>query len=132
MTEQDKPSRGEQLQQHQKEQKAKRNRWMLSMLAGGLTIIFGIGLLLHNLLFSEFNRIFFAICSILGEGMMIAGGVLMPDKSTHKDKRNPITEKVNARRTGRYKFPESIPLPALLAILGVLFVVSGIVTLIRG
>ena len=129
MTEQDNPSRGEQLQQQQKEQKAKRNRWMLSMLAGGLTIIFGIGLLLHNLLFSEFNRIFFAICSILGGGMMIAGGVLMPDKSTNED--DAILDKLRSRSRIRYN-AATIPLPTLLAILGVLFVVSGIVTLIRG
>lgn len=129
MTEQDKPSRGEQIQQQQMEHKAKRNRWMLSMLAGGLTIIFGIGLLLHNLLFSEFNRIFFAICSIIGGGMIVAGGMFMPDKSTNED--DAILDKLRSRKRIRYS-AATIPLPTLLAIIGTLVVVSGIVTLIRG
>ena len=129
MTEQDKPSRGEQLRKEQMEHKARRNRWMLGMLAGGLTIIVGIGLLLHQSLFDEFNQIFFGICAIIGGGMIAAGSIFIPDKSTNED--DAILDKLRSRQRIRYG-AATIPLPTLLAIIGVLFVVSGIVTLIRG
>jgi hypothetical protein len=132
MTEQDKPSRGELLSQEQMEKKAKRNRWMMGMLAGGLTIIIGIGLLLHQILFDQFNRIFFAICSIFGGGMITVGGIMVPDKSVYKDQADEILHRLNVQSGGRYISPKNIPMPALLAILGILFVVTGIVGLIRG
>ena len=132
MTEHDKPSRGEQLRKEQMELKANRNRWMVGMLAGGLAIILGIGLLLHQFLFDHFNSIFFAICSILGGGMIAVGGILVPDKSNYKDKADAILHRLNVKSGGRYISPKNIPMPVLLAIIGILFIISGTVTLFRG
>jgi hypothetical protein len=123
------PSRGEQLRKEMLVKKAKKKWWMLGMLFGGMAIIIGVGLSLNDVLFLEFNRIFFAICSIVGGLMIVSGGFMLPDKHSSEDDR--VMSRMSNYRTGR-RTPGIIPLPMLIAIFGFSFVVSGIVMLFRG
>jgi hypothetical protein len=123
------PSRGEQLRAEMLQKKARKKWLMLGMLFGGMAIIIGVGLSLNDILFLEFNRIFFAICSIFGGLMIVCSGFLLPDKNSSEDDR--VMSRMGDYRRGR-RSPGIIPLPMLIAIFGFGFVVSGIVMLFGG